>query len=98
MTMKRWIALFRGINVVGNNRLPMASLVRHLEAMKLKNVKTYIQSGNAVFDSKSSNLISLMKAIVARIKQEHGFAPKLLLLSPDDLQKALNDNPFPHAA
>ena len=77
--MKRWIGLFRGINVVGNNRLPMASLVRHLEAMKLKNVKTYIQSGNVVFDTKSTNLTSLTKSIVARIEEEHGFAPKLLL-------------------
>lgn len=96
--MKRWIGLFRGINVVGNNLLPMASLVRHLEALKLKNIKTYIQSGNVVFDSKSMNVTSLTKSIVARIEKEHGFAPKLLLLSPDDLQKAIDGNPFPHAA
>lgn len=96
--MKRWVALFRGINVVGNNILPMASLVGHLEALKLKNVKTYIQSGNAVFDTRFTNLTSLKASIVARIEEEHGFAPKLLLLSPDALQKAFNDNPFPHAA
>lgn len=96
--MKRWIALFRGINVVGNNRLPMASLVRHLEGLKLKNIKTYIQSGNVVFDTKSTSLTSLTKSIVAGIEEEHGFAPKLLLLSPDALQQAINDNPFPQAA
>jgi len=96
--MKRWIGLFRGINVVGNNRLPMASLVRHLEAVKLKNIKTYIQSGNVVFDTKSTNVTSLTKSIVARIEEEHGFAPRLLLLSPDALQQAINDNPFPDAA
>ena len=96
--MKRWIGLFRGINVVGNNLLPMASLVRHLEALKLKNIRTYIQSGNVVFDTKSTNLTSLSKSIVARIEEEHGFAPKLLLLSPDTLQKAINDNPYPDAA
>jgi uncharacterized protein (DUF1697 family) len=97
-TMARWIALFRGINVVGNNLLPMASLVRHLEALKLKNIKTYIQSGNVVFDTTSKNLTPLTKSIVARIEEEHGFAPRLLLLSPDALQQAINDNPFPHAA
>jgi uncharacterized protein (DUF1697 family) len=96
--MKRWIALFRGINVVGNNRLPMASLVRHLEALKLKNIKTYIQSGNVVFDATSTNLTSLTKSLVARIEAEQGFAPKLLLLSPDDLHKAIQNNPFPQAA
>jgi uncharacterized protein (DUF1697 family) len=96
--MKRWIALFRGINVVGNNRLPMACLVRHLEALKLKNIKTYIQSGNVVFDSSSTSLTSLRRSIVARIEAEQGFAPKLLFLSPDELQQALQDNPFPQAA
>ena len=96
--MKRWIALFRGINVVGNKILPMASLVGHLEALKLKNIKTYIQSGNVVFDTRHTNLTSLKASIVARIEEEHGFAPKLLLLSPDALQKAISDNPFPHAA
>jgi uncharacterized protein (DUF1697 family) len=96
--MKRWIGLFRGINVVGNNILPMATLVRHLEAMKLKNVKTYIQSGNVVFDTTSKNPTSLTKSIVARIADEHGFAPRLLLLSPDVLQQAIDTNPFPHAA
>jgi uncharacterized protein (DUF1697 family) len=96
--MKRWIGLFRGINVVGNKILPMASLVRHLEAMKLKNVKTYIQSGNVVFDTTSKNLTSLTKSIVARIEVEHGFAPRLLLISPDELKKAIDANPFPHAA
>ena len=96
--MKRWIGLFRGINVVGNNILPMASLVRHLEAMKLKNVKTYIQSGNVVFDTTSKNLTSLTKSIVARIADEHGFAPRLLLISPEALRQAIDANPFPHAA
>ena len=96
--MKRWIGLFRGINVVGNNLLPMASLVRHLEAIKLKNVKTYIQSGNVVFDTASKNLTSLTKSIVAKIADEHGFAPRLLLICPDALQQAIEANPFPHAA
>jgi len=96
--MTRWIALFRGINVVGNNILPMASLVRHLEVLKLKNVKTYIQSGNVVFDTKLANLTSLRKSIIARVEEEHGFTPRLLLLSPDALQRAINANPFPHAA
>jgi uncharacterized protein (DUF1697 family) len=85
------------MNVVGNNILPMASLVRHLEAMKLKNVKTYIQSGNVVFDTTSKNLTSLTKSIVARIADEHGFAPRLLLISPGALQQAIDSNPFPHA-
>ena len=49
--MQTWIALFRGINVGGNNILPMAELKSNLESLKLSNVRTYIQSGNVVFES-----------------------------------------------
>ena len=47
--MTTWIALFRGINVGGRNILPMKELVRDLQSLGLEDVKTYIQSGNAVF-------------------------------------------------
>ena len=95
--MPRWIALFRGINVGGNNVLPMRDLVSHLEALKLKNVRTYIQSGNVVFDTDEKNASSLAKKITQRIKREHGFGPQVLLISREDLQNAIQANPFPHA-
>lgn len=95
--MPRWIALFRGINVGGNNLLPMKELVRHLEALKLKNVRTYIQSGNVVFDSDEKNAKSLAKKIKARIERECGFGPEVLLISRDELQNAIEANPFSHA-
>lgn len=95
--MTRWIALLRGINVGGNNLLPMKKLVLDLETMKLKNVKTYIQSGNVVFDSESKNARFLAKSIGERIKQEYGFLPEVLVLSLNDLQSAINQNPFPDA-
>jgi uncharacterized protein (DUF1697 family) len=44
--MKTWIALLRGINVGGHNRLPMKSLSQVLEMAGCERVKTYIQSGN----------------------------------------------------
>lgn len=50
--MQTWIALLRGINVGGSNILPMAQLRSDLESLDLENVRTYIQSGNVVFDSK----------------------------------------------
>jgi len=95
--MPRWIALFRGINVGGNNILPMNELVRLLEALKLKNLRTYIQSGNVVFDTDEKNARSLAKKIKERIEREHGFGPQVLLISREELQKAIQANPFPHA-
>jgi hypothetical protein len=49
--MASWIALFRGINVGGNNLLPMKDLVVELEKIGYTNIKTYIQSGNVIFSN-----------------------------------------------
>ena len=95
--MATWIALFRGINVGGNNILPMAKLKSDLESLKIKNVRTYIQSGNAVFDSSPKTASSLTKNIGRRIEQQHGFRPHLLIFNRNDLLTAIESNPFPKA-
>ena len=95
--MNRWIALFRGINVGGKNLLPMATLSRYLETIQLTNIKTYIQSGNVVFDSKSKSSKSIQKAIIETIDKEHSFSLQLLLLRQGELQMAINRNPYPDA-
>ncbi len=95
--MQTWIALLRGINVGGNNLLPMAKLKQDLESLKSRNVRTYIQSGNVVFDSAAGNAASLSKQITARINTQHGFEPRVLLLRPADLLSAIESNPFPAA-
>ena len=95
--MKTWIALFRGINVGGNNVLPMAELRDDLETLKLKNVRTYIQSGNVVFDASAKTANSIRKKIKQCIEERHGFEPKVLILSEDKLAAAVEANPFPKA-
>ena len=95
--MQTWIALFRGINVGGNNMLPMAELRNDLEALKLKNVRTYIQSGNLIFDSTAKAASSLTKKIVRMIDEKYGFQPHVLILNRDDLLTAVEANPFPKA-
>ena len=52
--MQTFVALLRGINVGGNNILPMAELKALCEEAGFKNVRTYIQSGNVIFESKIS--------------------------------------------
>ena len=93
--MKTFIALFRGINVGGNAILPMRDLVETLEGLGLKSVKTYIQSGNAVFQSANSNVAELSRKITAAIETRHGLAPHVLLLGVQELQVAMDGNPFP---
>ena len=95
--MQTWIGLFRGINVGGKNVLPMVALVSALEALKLRQIRTYIQSGNVVFKSKHASAASLASTISRQLEQQHGFRPHVLLLSGGELLDAVSANPFPEA-
>lgn len=93
--MNTYIALLRGINVGGNNKLPMKELITVLEGLKLHNAKTYIQSGNVVFQSERADRAVLSQEISEAIGESHGFTPYIFLLSIEDVQAAINANPFP---
>jgi uncharacterized protein (DUF1697 family) len=95
--MKTYVALFRGLNVGGNNILPMTDLVALLENIGLRNVRTYVQSGNAVFQSEEEDTSLLSDRIQAAIEESHGFEPQVLLLEPEAVEKAVGSNPFPEA-
>ena len=95
--MNTCIALFRGINVGGNNLLPMKELVAILEGLGMRKVKTYIQSGNAVFQTTEKDLSQLSGKITTEIRDRHGFEPYLLILGPEDLKRVIEENPFPEA-
>ena len=96
--MLSFVALFRGINVGGKHALPMKELVAILEELGSRNVKTYIQSGNAVFRSPAKNATRLAIKISAEVKKRRGFEPHVLLLEAKDVEKAIAGNPFPEAA
>jgi uncharacterized protein (DUF1697 family) len=95
--MKTYIALFRGLNVGGNNILPMNELVSVLQKLGARNVKTYIQSGNAIFQCEETNASLLSIKISAAIKKSHGFEPRVLLLELEEMERAVESNPFPEA-
>jgi uncharacterized protein (DUF1697 family) len=95
--MKTYIALFRGLNVGGHNILPMNELVSVLEKIGARSVKTYIQSGNAVFQGEETDASLLSIKIGAAIKKSHGFEPQVLLLELEEMEKAIESNPFPEA-
>lgn len=93
--METYIALFRGINVGGKNILPMKALKALLENLNLQNIKTYIQSGNVVFQSEAIDAARLSSQISAEIKKNHGFEPRVLLLALEEMEQAIRLNPFP---
>jgi uncharacterized protein (DUF1697 family) len=95
---KTWIGLFRGVNVGGNNKLPMKDLVKHMEAYGFKRVKTYIASGNVIFDYDTGDTqldeTDIAREIEMLVLRHFGFRPKIFLVTSDHLQKLLNANPF----
>ena len=95
--MKIHIALFRGINVGGKNMLPMKELAVILEDLGAQKVKTYIQSGNAVFVYKDKGSTQLSKQITAEIKKRHRFEPHVLLFGLEEFERAIEQNPLPEA-
>jgi uncharacterized protein (DUF1697 family) len=76
----------------------MKVLVAILEDLGARSVKTYIQSGNAVFVSPEKDASRLASKIGIEIKKRCGFAPHVLLLELEDIEKAIRKNPFPGAA
>jgi len=95
--VKTCIALFRGINVGGKNLLPMKELVAVLEELGCRDVRTYIQSGNAVFTCAGREAPKLPERIRQAIKKLRGFEPQVLVLEPGEIEQAMKNNPFPEA-
>ncbi len=96
--MTTYVALFRAINVGGKNALPMKALASILGEVGCENVRTYIQSGNAVFTCQENNALVLSDRIREAVSKERGFEPTVLLLTPEEVEKAIAENPFPDAA
>ncbi|PTY38454.1 hypothetical protein BGP77_12145 [Saccharospirillum sp. MSK14-1] len=95
--MQTWIAFFRGINVGGRNSLPMKQLKALLTELGAQNIRTYIQSGNAVFEHPAGDATDLAEQIGLAVQQAHGFKPEILLLTQTELEAAIAANPYPQA-
>lgn len=89
------IALLRGINVGGKNILPMKDLVAVFEQAGYQQVKTYIQSGNVVFQSAAQPVAADSTRLRSLIAAQHGFEVDILLLSAAELQAVIAANPYP---
>jgi uncharacterized protein (DUF1697 family) len=91
---KAYLALLRGINVGGKNKVPMAELKACFEELGCENVRTYIASGNVMFESNigSAELTEeLQEALPANFKL--GELVRILVLSRDQLQKVIDQAP-----
>ncbi len=92
-----YAALLRGINVGGNKKLPMADLRTLLEGLGLDGVRTYLQSGQAVFTSGHGDEESLAADIARAIEKRFGFTVGVVVRDHAYLAAIVADCPFPAA-
>jgi len=88
-----YVALLRGINVGGKNILPMKDLSRMFAAAGCTEVRTYIQSGNVIFEA-PAGAPGIAEAIQADIEKRFGFRIPVILRNSRQLLKTIRDNPF----
>jgi len=92
--MISYIAFLRGINVSGHKIIKMADLAKMFSDMKLKNVKTYIASGNVLFESNEKDSAKLEAKIEKEIKKTFGFDVGVFIRRKDELEKIVKLDPF----
>ena len=92
--MAAYVALLRGINVGGNNLLPMKQLVELCQRVGATDVKTYIQSGNLAFRATAAVAKQLPHKLGTAIERALGFNPPLTVRSAAEIDAITTDNPY----
>jgi uncharacterized protein (DUF1697 family) len=95
--MPTHVALLRGINLGGRNRVAMADLRSLVSELGHTDVSTYIQSGNVLFTpaSLAGGAPALAEEMTAAIAAKLGVTAPVVVLSRDELAQVLADNPYP---
>lgn len=91
--MTTYIAMLRGINVSGHKIIKMERLRAMFEAMGFGQVRTYVQSGNVIFET-DEPAASLSAKIQKRILKDFGFEVPVLTKSAKELADIVKLNPF----
>ena len=86
--------MLRGINVGGHAIVKMDALRELFTSLKLKNAKTYVQSGNVIFRSAPTEEAALAAKIQRGIEKRFGLRPEVILRSAQDMQAVVKASPF----
>lgn len=89
----KYVALLRGINVGGNNRVSMSELRSCFEDAGFNNVITYINSGNVIFESGHTDLAKIVEICEELIEKRFGFHVTCSVISANELLDALKHAP-----
>jgi uncharacterized protein (DUF1697 family) len=93
--MASHVALLRGINVGGRNKVPMAELREVVTSLGHTGVTTYIQSGNVLFSTPEDDTAKLAAELEAAITASFGITSAVVVLSREELARILSTNPYP---
>lgn len=94
MNQTTYLSFLRGINVSGQKIIKMADLKQSFESLKFQNVRTYIQSGNVLFESSLKSTAILATMIQKRILKDFGHEVWVAVRSTKELGKIIRKNPF----
>lgn len=92
--MNRYISLLRGINVSGQKKIKMDVLKVLYESLDLKEVRTFIQSGNVIFLSSESGSAKLAARVEKKIKQAFNFEVVVFIRTEQEFEKLIAKNPL----
>src|SRR5258708_763057 len=90
----KYIALLRGINVTGKNMIKMETLRATFSALGFKNVKSYINSGNLIFETRKTDDGKLAAKIHDAIEKEFGFNISVMVRPMDEIKQIVEWDPF----
>ncbi len=93
-TSRPYVALLRGINVGGRNKLQMRELAAMFVEAGCEDVRTYIQSGNVVFRADPSLADGLSARITTAIAASHGYQIPAVIRTGADFASVVGGNPF----
>ena len=88
------ISLLRAVNVGGHSTIKMEELRCLYASLKLKDVQSYLQSGNIVFRTDETDLAKLAKRIQTAIEKRFGINPEVLLRTTAEMRDVIARNPF----
>ncbi|CAN5378918.1 DUF1697 domain-containing protein [soil metagenome] len=90
----KYAAFLRGINVGGKNKIKMETLREVCGALGFQNVKTYINSGNVIFETAKTDDRKLAEKIETAIEKEFGLNIKVMVRSISEIENIVKNNPF----
>ena len=93
--MASHVALLRGINVGGRNKVPMTDLREVATSLGHTGVTTYIQTGNVLFSSADTDTAKLAAELESAVASRFGIWASVVVLSRDELAEVLASNPYP---